>query len=121
MQDFWNYNGRNRNNPAFAETTLNGIHLKLFPARQFTDQQNMRGSIGGGLEIQTGSPPDGMRMTLVKVTDDQGHEMQPMQWGWGGNDFRFGLRELGNAKSRNLTLALHRSRFVEFFAKPTRP
>src|SRR5208283_3031699 len=101
MQDFWNY-GRNRKSSAFAETTINGIHLKLFPAKQFTDQQNMRGSIEAGLDIQTDSPLDGMRMTLVKVTDEQGHEITPMNWGWGGNDYRFGLRELGNAKSLNL-------------------
>jgi len=119
MQDFWNY-GRNRANHAFAETTLNGIHLKLFPAKQFTDQQNMRGSIEAGLDIQTDTPVDGMRLTLVKVTDEQGHEIKPMNWGGGGNDHRFGLRELGNAKSLNLTLALHRSRFVEFTAKPAK-
>ncbi len=117
MQDFWSY-GRNRKDAAFAETTLNGVHLKLFPARQFTDQENMRGSIEAGLAIQSDRPTDEMRMTLVKVTDDQGHEIMPMNWGWGGNDHRFGLRELGNAKSLNLTLALHRSRFVEFTVKP---
>ena len=119
MQDLWNY-GRNRTNSAFAETTLNGIHLKLFPAKQFTDQRNMRGSIEGGLAVQTDLPLDGMRMTLVEVTDEQGHEIKPMNWGWGGTDYRFGLQKLGNAKSLNLTLALHRSRFVEFTAKPTK-
>jgi len=44
-----------------------------------------------------------------------------MTWSWGDNDYRFGLQELGNARSLNLTLALHRSRFVEFTAKPTKP
>jgi len=120
MQDFWNY-GRNRKDSAFAETTLNGVHLKLFPAKQFTDQQNMRGSIEAGLDIRTDLPLDGMRMTLVKATDERGHKIQPMNWGGGGTDHRFGLRELGGAKSLNLTLALHRSRFVEFTAKPAKP
>ena len=87
QQDFFN-NGRNRSDPAFAETTLNGIHLKLFPAKQFTDQPNMGGGIQGGLNFQTDAPLDGMRLTLVKVTDDQGHEITPMNWGWGGTDFR---------------------------------
>ena len=119
QQDLWNY-GRDRTNSAFGETTLNGVHLKLFPAKQFTDQQNMRGSIEGGLDVQTDIPLDGMRLTLVKVTDELGHEIKPMSWGWGGNDYRFGLRELGNAKTLNLTLALHKSRFVEFTAKPTK-
>jgi hypothetical protein len=119
MQDFWSY-GRDQTNSAFAETTLNGIHLKLFPAKHFTDQRNMRGSIEGGLAVQTDLPLDGMRLTLVEATDDQGHKIKPMTWSWGGNDFRFGLQELGNARSLNLTLALHRSRFVEFTAKPTK-
>jgi hypothetical protein len=120
MQDFWNY-GRDRTNSAFAETTLNGIHLKLFPAKQFTDQRNMRGSIEGGLAVQTDLPLDGMRLTLIEATDDQGHKIKPMTWSWGGTDYRFGLQELGNPRSLNLTLALHRSRFVEFTAKPTKP
>jgi hypothetical protein len=119
QQDLWNY-GRDRTNSAFAETTLNGIHLKLFPAKQFTDQQNMRGSIEGGLAIQTDMPLDGMRLTLVKVTDELGHEIKPMSWGWGGTDYYFGLQGLGNAKTLNITLALHKSHFVEFTAKPTK-
>jgi len=120
MQNFWSY-GRNAKNAACAETTLNGVPLKVFPAEKFTDQQNMRGAIEGGLGIQAGSPLVGMRLTLVKVTDDQGRELQPMQMMVGGSDFRFGLRELGACKSLNLTLALHRSRFVEFMVKPTSP
>jgi hypothetical protein len=59
-----------------------------------------------------------MRLTLSSLTDDQGHDLQNWNWGRGGNSFRFGLRELGGVKSLNLTLALHRSRFVEFIAKP---
>lgn len=119
MQDFWNSGGRNQTNSAFAETTLNGFHLKISPAKQFTDAPpNSQPS--GGLTIQTDRPTDGMRLTLVKVTDDQGHDIQSWNWGWGGNDHRFGLRELGNAKTLNVTLALHKSRFVEFTAKPTK-
>jgi hypothetical protein len=119
MNDFWNY-GRNRKAAAFAEATVNGVHLKLFPARQFTDRSPGTEPSGAFL-IQADRPIDGMRMTLMKVTDDQGHDFQTWNWGRGGTDYRFGLRELGNARSLNLTLALHTSRFVEFAAKPTRP
>jgi hypothetical protein len=119
MQDFWNY-GRNRTNDLFAETTLNGSHLRLYSAKQFTDQQNMRGSIEGGLRVEANPMPQGMRMTLVRVTDDHGRELRPMSWSSGGNESRFGLQELGNTKTLNLTLALHRSRFVEFMVKPTK-
>ena len=117
MQNFWNYNGRTRTN-SFAETTINGVQLKIFPAKKFTDQSGGRGQIEGGLIIQTKPAPDGMRLTLVKVTDEQGREIQPMSWGWGGTEYRFGLRELGEAKTLNLTIALHKSRFVEFTVKP---
>jgi len=119
LQDFWNY-GRNRKDSAFAETTLNGIHLKLYPAKQFTDQSPGNGQIEGGFQIQTDQPAGGMRMTLLKVTDGQGHDIQNWNWSQGGTDHRFGLRELGNVKLLNLTLALHRSRFVEFTTKPTK-
>ena len=119
MQDFWSY-GRNRKDAAFAETTLNGVQLKLFPARQFTDRQPGSQPAGGFL-IQADRPTDGMRMTVVKATDDQGQDLQVWTWSRGGTDYRFGLRELGNAKSLNLTLALHTSRFVEFTVKPARP
>jgi len=121
QQDFWNENRSNRASAAFAETTINGIHLKLFPAKQFTDRQDMRGAIEGGLDIRTDLPLKGMRLTLLKVTDNQGHDVQPMNLGWGGTDQRFGLRNIDNAKTLNLTLALHRSRFVEFTVKPTKP
>ena len=43
-QSLWNNNGRNnRTNTAFAEATLNGVHLKLFPAIQITDQNSGNG------------------------------------------------------------------------------
>ena len=38
QQDMWNYGGQDgRANSAFAETNLNDIHVKVFPAEQFTD------------------------------------------------------------------------------------
>jgi len=37
-QDYWNYINRNsRTNVPFAETDRDGIHLKIFGAKQFTD------------------------------------------------------------------------------------
>jgi hypothetical protein len=118
-QDFENYE-RSGTNSAFAETTLNGIHLKLFPAKQFTGQLPSPGQIEGGLEIQADPTLHGMRLTLVKGTDEQGRDLRPMNWSQDGNYYQFALRKLGNARSLTLTLALHRSRFVEFTAKPTK-
>ncbi|HEX9048046.1 MAG TPA: hypothetical protein VF988_13560, partial [Verrucomicrobiae bacterium] len=118
MQNFWNYTGRNRTNAAFAETTINGVHLKIFPARKFTDRAGGNGSIEGGLVVETKPALDGMRLTLVSITDEAGNKIVPMNWGWGGTEYRFGLRDLSDPKTLNLTLALHKSRFVEFTVKP---
>jgi hypothetical protein len=67
-----------------------------------------------------------MRMTLVKLTDDQTNDVGFFDNGTtrnatGGttvNLYRFGLRDFTGATNLNLTLALHKSRFVEFTAKP---
>ena len=120
MQNFWNDDyGGNQSKPAFAETTLNGAHLKIFSVKHFTDQP--QGSqMQGAVQIQLDKPLDGMRMTLLKVTDDQGHDIQSWNWGWGGNVYSFGFRELGSTKTVSFTIALHKSRFVEFMAKPTK-
>ena len=121
MQDFWNW--WHKNNSAFAETTLNGFHLKLFPAKKFSDQPP-DSQPQGAVQIQVDPAPDGMRMTLLKVTDDQGHDVQNWTWGWNNNEhsytYSFAFPQLGDAKSLNITLALHKSRFVEFTAKPAK-
>ncbi len=117
MQDFMRY-GHNRANPAFAETTLNGLHLKVYPAMQFTDRAGWF-QAGGGFEIQADKTPEGTHVTLVKVTDDQGRVIPTVNWNLGGN-LRFGLGNLGNAQTLNLTFAVHQSRFIEFTVKPLR-
>ena len=117
LQDFWRF-GHNRANPPFAETTVKGWHVKVFPAMQFS-QPGGWGQLAGGIEVQADPPPEGMRLTLVKVTDDQGQEVPTVNaFSPGGGSYRFGLRDFGDAKSLNLTLALHQSRFIEFTAKP---
>jgi len=126
QRDF-NTNARNsRTNAPVAETDLNGVHLKLFPAKQFTDvgQNNY---MQGGLQIQTDSAlPDGMRMTVVKLTDDQSNDVTFFDNGTMRNatgnttstTYRYGLRAIDGITNLNLTIALHKSRFVEFTAEP---
>lgn len=116
-----NYGGRNpRTNSAVAETTLNGIHLQIFPVIQLTDQGGNNGEKRGGFRIQADQPFDGMQMTLVKATDENGRAVQFWSGNnWGNNNSRqFQLQNVRNATSLNLTIALHKSRFVEFIAKP---
>jgi hypothetical protein len=77
----------------------------------------------GGLQIQIEPTlPGGMRLTLVSLTDDETNDIAT----WNGNQYSSGkstiygyaLRDLDGATNLNLTLALHKSRFVEFTAKP---
>ncbi len=113
------YNRRNNTNSAFAETDLNGFHLKIFPAKQFTDA----GQNSGGLFIQTEPPlPREMHLTIVKLTDDQTNDVGFWENTYSPNRTtsldQCQLRDLGGATNLNLTIALHKSRFVEFTAKP---
>jgi hypothetical protein len=123
QQDFYNYNSRRANtNSVFAETDLNGFHLKIFTPEQFTDA-GQNAYLQGGLTIQvTPTLPEGMRMTIVKLTDDQTNDIANMNQGTFGDGkgttYRYGLRDVGGATNLNLTIALHRSRFVEFTTKP---
>lgn len=122
-QDFWNYNRRrNDTNSAFAEADLNGFHLKVFPVKQFTDAPPNSQPQGGFTIQATPSLPEGMRLTLAKLTDDQTNDIGSWNYGTSGNGnsttYRYGLRDLSGAKNLNLTIALHKSRFVEFTVKP---
>jgi hypothetical protein len=125
QQDFYNYNNNRRGttNTVFSETVLNGYHLKIFTPKQFTDA-GMGAFLQGGLHIQvTPSLPNDMHLTIVKLTDDQTNDIANMNQGWSGGGtagttYNFGLRDIGGATNLNLTIALHKSRFVEFTAKP---
>jgi len=126
QQDFWNFGNNNQRagaNSVFAETDLNGFHLKILPATQFTDMNYGNGQMGGGLHVQVSpSLPAGMRMTLVKLTDDQGVDVQNYNSGssGGGTSTTYGyqMQNIAGVTNLNVTIALHKSRFVEFTAKP---
>jgi len=72
----------------------------------------------GGFRVETDRIPEGTQMTLVNATDDQGRSISSWRMGWGGNFEAFALRDMSGVKSLNLTIALHKSRFVEFTVKP---
>ena len=125
QQDFYNYNNNTRNtgsNAAVAETDLNGVHLRIFPAKQFTDMPP-NSQPQGGLTIQTTPAlPNGMRMTLISLTDDQTNDVSYWDQGMAQNNnvtsYRYALRDVTGVTNLNLTIALHKSRSFEFTIKP---
>jgi hypothetical protein len=130
QQDFWNFNNnfndrRSNTNKPVAEADVNGYHLKIYPAKLFSDQQQGNGPVDGGLHIQvTPSFSAGMGLTLIKVADNQGGEIQNNGSGTSGNGrstfYSYQLHDLGGLTNLNVTLALHRDRFVEFIVKPAK-
>jgi hypothetical protein len=126
QRDFMNYGGRRQSptNAPFAEADLNGFHLKIFPAKQFTDiSPNQQPQ--GGLLIQTEPAlAEGMRLTIAKLTDDQTNDVGFWENSWNPNPnltlHQCQLRDIYGVTNLNLTLALHKSRFVEFTVKPAK-
>ena len=122
QQDFYNVPRNTGAGAVVAETDLNGVHLKIFPAKQFTDMPP-NSQPQGGLTIQISpSLPDGMRMTLISLTDDQTNDVAYWDYGTMRNNnltsYRYALRDITGVTNLNLTIAMHKSRFVEFTAKP---
>ena len=121
QQEMWNNGPNSRTKPAFAETTLNGFHLKIFPATQVTNQFAGNGGNPGSFRVQADQPLDGMQMTLVKATSDQGRDLQSYSGSsWGGSDREFQMQNMRNTQTMNVTLALVKSHFFEFTVKPTK-
>lgn len=116
--DLWNYNPRNsQTNAAVAETTLNGIHLKLFPAIQITDQNFGNGQRQGGIRVATDPDlPEGYRLSII-ATDEQGRQLQSWGPNGGGRNYTSQIQNL-RGKSLTVTVAVHKSRFVEFTVNP---
>jgi hypothetical protein len=127
-QDLWNTQVNNRGmrrpdngtNSAFAETTINGIHLKFYAPIQIAGQNFGMGQTQGGFHVVADPDlPEGYRLSLVVATNEHGRKIQ--SWGpTGGNgNYIVQLPDMGDSKLLNLTIALHQSRFVEFTVKPT--
>jgi hypothetical protein len=122
QQEMYNGNRRVANtNVVYSETDLNGFHVKLFPAKQFTDVGN-NDWMQGGLFLQI-SPAklEGYRVT-VKCTDNQTNDIPCFEYSNTRNnntaDYRFRLQDIAGLTNLNVSVAIHKSRFVEFTAKP---
>ena len=120
--ELWNNQGPgNHSQTPAAEAILQGIRLKIFPALR-TDMNFGMGQSGGGIRVSAEPDlPPGFRMSLTEVTDENGLKLPPSPWepSGGGGNYVFQMPDLRKAKSLNLTIAVHQSRFVEFTVKPT--
>jgi hypothetical protein len=77
----------------------------------------MGGSSSLGFSI---SPePKDHRFTLVSVMDDKG-KVDTTGSGYSNTNWGFGLKLTGESRSIDVTVALHRSRYVDFVAQPMR-
>jgi len=63
------------------------------------------------------APPEGMRLTIVKLTDDQGDDIQHWDYGQQGQTtrkgmiYRYGIQDLQGGTNFNLTIAFPRAIF----------
>lgn len=124
-----------------AEGDLNGHHIKIFPVVQFTNMPanapaNYSPPLQAGLQIQiepgvlnyatpvSGAPPpdNAMTVSLAKVTDGQGGDIQFYTYSTGNgitsSTYRFMLRDTAGVTNITASIALHKSRFFEFTVKP---
>ena len=122
QNDLWNFNNGNRRTPpAVAETTLNGVHLKIYQALQFTNYSTGNREKPGGFLVQADKTLDGMQLTLAAATDENGRVI-PFYSGnsWGGTSAQIQLQDVRNAKALNVTLAFHKSHSFQFTVMPTK-
>jgi RNA polymerase sigma factor (sigma-70 family) len=125
MDDEWSAWDVGKTNFPFTITsaTVKGVHLKLLPPLMFTNE-NSTGN-PKDVSIIIGADPDfnpqGMNLTVVSATDDQGRDLwHPFGVPWAGHYSIEIARVHDDVKSVNLTLALHKSRFVEFTVNPSK-
>ena len=97
------------------------MHLELLPPLLLADEYST--GHPEDVSIIIGADPNfnpkGMNLTVVSATDDQGRDLWSFeQPAWAGHYSMEFARVNADIKSLNLTLALHKSRFVEFTVKP---
>ena len=111
----------NNTNFTFTPATVNGMHVKVLEPLRVPDR------INGGYVIRIivytdlPYPIEEMRLTVLAATDEQGHALATLFTpATAGHHFSFSFERVPEIKKLNLKCALHKSRFVEFTAQPTK-
>jgi hypothetical protein len=123
FEDEWSWDESKTNFNLIAEGKVNGVKLKLLPPLLLASQ-NQPGQkyISVIIYADPGPVAQKLNLKLLQATDDQGREVTtPFGSAWAGHfslDFPNPRQDI---RTLNLKLALHKSRFVEFTVKPTRP
>jgi hypothetical protein len=116
INDLWR---NDKSMQPIAEATIDGHHIQLFPIIQIAPEKvRQTGDTEAVFRIHISPPPEGTQLTVITITDDRNDPIEFHDWGSGRGDYRFGMKNMGNTRTLNITLALHRSRYVEFTAKP---
>lgn len=107
-------------NSVFAETTIAGIHLKLFRGLQFLTSSDGQKHITVLVKADPYPQTKGIKLSVLKATDEQNRKLD---FSWGGTTINYGFEPtwVHDAKSLNLTIAVQKLRFVEFTVKPAKP
>jgi len=100
---------------AFAKKNFAGTVVYVFSVRKSEDPDDNGKE---QLRFEVNPPLEGLGLKLLKVTDERGGEVGQFLKSWGVSTYNYELKNPGDAKMVNVTLALHKSRFVEFTVKP---
>jgi hypothetical protein len=110
-----------KTNFTYVQATVNGFNLELIPPLLVPDQFQP-GVTNISVIIGADSNPkrQGMYLTILEATDNQGRELwHPFTPDWAGH-YSIDLPRVGDVKTLNLKLALHKNRFVEFTVQPAK-
>ena len=119
--DEWTWDASNTNFTFIAQAKVNGVQLKLLPPLLVPyPYQAGRKRISVIIYADPNFNPQGMNLTVLQATDDQGRDIwSPFGSPWAGH-YSLEFPNVRDVKTLNLKLALHKSRFVEFTVKPTK-
>ncbi len=98
--------------PQLHQTNVQGVLV------QYTGQERKSYLKGDHQFNFKFSPGKDYRLTLARAVDDQGREVEQLGHGEGLRDWTFAVNVKPGATNVTLTVALHRTRYFDFVARP---